>query len=144
MDLTSLTKMELAKPKERQLRPQVLTATLRLMIKLYHGILPGDLDSRIAEQTNSCNMFQSNIGFDMLSVLCKYGPWRRSLYRAWLKAKSQPSCGENMDDLAHGATTTEAYNTLKEAVTLMEQCNLQVWSGNCGRQVSYCNGFVCP
>ena len=130
-----------------------LMAKYKALQPLYDLRHPGDIDSAIAEQTLSRDMFRNEPALELLSLLGKYGPWRRSLHTAWVKLQQQkPTSGtvEKARGFSRTGRPVEQLDSrakalapvILEAIKLCNRTPMLEWTLNCGAGVSHVLGFL--
>ena len=87
--MTGLHLTDLRKVSVEAVPTKALLLKYQALRPLYDHRHPGDIESAIAEQSLSMDMFVAEPALELLSLLGKYGPWRRNLHMAWRKLQSQ-------------------------------------------------------
>ena len=156
--MTGLQLTDLRKVSVEAVPAKALLLKYQALRPLYDHRHPGDIESAIAEQSLSRDMFVAEPALELLSLLGKYGPWRRNLHMAWrkLQLQSQSQWGKAVDRrISRQAIAQQPQEALVgsrsraqlllpvllEAIKLCHECPMAEWTSNCGAGVSHVLGF---
>jgi hypothetical protein len=83
------------KKKGKAVRPRTYAIErFQLLLPIFHKGLPADLCAAVEHADSSCAMYRSEPALKHLSLICKYGPFKACLFKAWQDHKGQqPSRG---------------------------------------------------
>jgi hypothetical protein len=83
------------KKKGKVVRPRTYAIErFQLLLPIFHKGLPADLCAAVEHADSSCAMYRSEPALMHLSLICKYGPFKACMFKAWQDHQGQqPSRG---------------------------------------------------
>jgi hypothetical protein len=148
--VTGLSVSDLRKCSVEAVPAKALLEKYKALMPLYDHRHPGDIESAIAEQAMSRDMFRSEPALELLSLLGKYGPWRRNLHVAWRSLQGHQRTRGQAEEVRKTRLPLLPLETRVAALPVVifeavKLCNMQPmseWTLNCGTGVSHVLGFL--